>query len=147
MQRHTWMLGGCVEEWHIPSVAVQLWGSFLNPRNITTTAWCRPLSHAWSADVIGSTLTYGFSVTVLLLYTSTWHPVAHIKFYHAFPHVSTASNQCWSKKAWVWGYRGSAFYCHLLHPYVTSPDRDTAHWKSPFHFRYTTCGYCAFSGK
>jgi len=30
---------------------------------------------------------------------------ANNQFYQAFPHVSTASDKSWSKKAWVWGYR------------------------------------------
>ena len=36
---HSWTSGRCVEEWHIPSVAVQLWCSFLSTRNVTNTAW------------------------------------------------------------------------------------------------------------
>ena len=55
----TWMLGGHVEEWQIPSI--QLWGGFLNHKNVVKTAWCH-------------SFTCGSSRNVSLLHMSTHNP-------------------------------------------------------------------------
>jgi len=61
--------GGHVEEWHIPSV--QLWGSFLNPRNV----------FIWEC------------ATPLHIHPTSMYVSACDQFYQAIPRVSTASDK------------------------------------------------------
>ena len=64
-----------------------------------------------SSVVISTTLTYIHTCSFLWIFDSSTRPpniqdvTANNQFYQAFPHVSTASDKSWSKKAWVWGYR------------------------------------------
>jgi len=60
-----------------------------------------------SVFAIGGALTCCFFGDVPLLHTSMYVIACtslHVtQFYHAFHHISTASNKCWGEKAWVRG--------------------------------------------
>ena len=100
----TWTLGGRVEEWHIHSV--QLWGGFLNPRNVAKTAWCQPLSPAGSVVVIGSSPTYWECATPPHVHPTSLHANS---FTRPSPVLVLQATNTGVRGPWVQGY-----YSHSL---------------------------------
>jgi len=97
---HTWILGGLVEEWLIPAVQLFWTREMLPDVNHSVTTWYMV--------VISRTLIslHFYSRSVPLLHMSMQFPGMYLQVTTCttFSHVSTASTNHWSEKAWVQGY-------------------------------------------
>ena len=103
---HVQWVPGHVEEWHIPrqtvSKRVHYWSQ----------TWTVERLSAQHQRVLATFLGFRkllYSCTEGMCHSST-HPGMwlHVtQLYQAFPHVSTANDECWREKAWVRGYYSS----------------------------------------
>ena len=103
---HTWMWGGCVEEW------CEAVGQISERKKHRQDY---PMSTGHSSFVHGCSLTYLWffheCTTPPCTHPTSRYVITCDEFYQTFPRISIASNKCWGEKAWV----GGCLNCLPLH--------------------------------
>ena len=96
MQWRTWMLGECVEEWHVPRKTASKWVHYQSQNDHGTAEHLTSGSLGDTSWVQKAALQL-YRKNVPLLHTSTQRSGTRDQFYQVFPCISTAIDKCWGE--------------------------------------------------